>query len=260
MSLILMQFDALIQSGWFLSAAKAVFIVVITALAAQVAGRAIRHFLAITDEKTLPSSSIFINSARSAVWIIGICILLDTCFKVNVSAVIAALGVGGIAISLGFKDTIANLIGGLQVSIMRIIKPGDHIEVGLSQGVVQDVTWRHTRIINTAGQQIIIPNSVINKTALVQLLPLAPVIIPLVISDGGSNLTSRLEAIERTALDAATSVGAVVVHPCLSLLSIEACGVAGKLSFVMDNPDHVAAAQDAVVRSIAPYALPKPVS
>ena len=43
-----------------------------------------------------------------------------------------ALGIGGIAISLGFQDTLSNLIGGLQVSLLRIIKPGDNIEVGSS--------------------------------------------------------------------------------------------------------------------------------
>ena len=54
--------------------------------------------------------------------------MLSTCYGVDVSAAITALGIGGIAISLGFQDTIANLIGGLQVSLLRIIKPGDNIE------------------------------------------------------------------------------------------------------------------------------------
>ena len=86
------------------------------------------------------------NIVRGAVWFLGICIMLSTCFNVNVSAAITALGIGGIAISLGFQDTISNLIGGLQVSLMRIVKPGDNIEVGSSSGVVKDVTWRHTSL------------------------------------------------------------------------------------------------------------------
>ena len=73
-------------------------------------------------------------------------IILDACFNIDASALITALGVGGIAVSLGFQDTLSNLIGGLQMTFMGIIKPGDNIEVGSEKGVVQDITWRHTTI------------------------------------------------------------------------------------------------------------------
>ena len=73
----------------------------------------------------------------------GASVILDTIFNVNTSSIIAALGVGGIAVSLGFQDTLANLIGGLQVTFMGIVKPGDNIEVGSETGVVQDVSLLH---------------------------------------------------------------------------------------------------------------------
>lgn len=47
---------------------------------------------------------------------VGGSVMLSTCFGIDVSAAITALGIGGIAISLGFQDTISNLIGGVQVS------------------------------------------------------------------------------------------------------------------------------------------------
>ena len=75
-----------------------------------------RKMLHYNEEKNLPSSSIFVNIARGAVWLLGVCIMLSTCYGVDVSAAITALGIGGIAISLGFQDTIANLIGGLQAA------------------------------------------------------------------------------------------------------------------------------------------------
>ena len=58
--------------------------------------------------------------------------------------------------SLGFQDTLSNLIGGLQVSLLRIIKPGDNIEVGSATGVVKDITWRHTTIRNGAGEEVLL--------------------------------------------------------------------------------------------------------
>ena len=113
------------------TAISAVVILAITAVVARLTRRFLGRVLAINEERDLPSSSIFINIARGAVWITGVCIMLSTCFRVDVSAAITALGIGGIAISLGFQDTLSNLIGGLQVSLLRIIKPGDNHRGGL---------------------------------------------------------------------------------------------------------------------------------
>ncbi len=63
------------------------------------------------DSNPLPSSSIIINIGRGVIWATGISLILDACFGINANAIVAALGVGGIAVSLGFQDTLANLIG-----------------------------------------------------------------------------------------------------------------------------------------------------
>lgn len=117
-----------------LSVLWAIALVVATAIVARIASRALRHFLD-RDSNPLPSSSIIINIARGVIWATGASIILDACFGVNANALVAALGVGGIAVSLGFQDTLSNLIGGLQVTFMGIVKPGDNIEVGAERGV-----------------------------------------------------------------------------------------------------------------------------
>ncbi|MDY3753896.1 MAG: mechanosensitive ion channel, partial [Collinsella sp.] len=93
-----------------------------TAVAAKVVSKTLRHLLN-RDDNPLPASSIFINIARAVIWMIGGSFILDNCFGINANALVAALGVGGIAISLGFQDTLSNLIGGMQVTFMGIIKP-----------------------------------------------------------------------------------------------------------------------------------------
>ncbi|MCI6470839.1 MAG: mechanosensitive ion channel family protein, partial [Collinsella sp.] len=149
-----------------------------TAVAAKVVSKTLRHLLN-RDDNPLPASSIFINIARAVIWMIGGSFILDNCFGINANALVAALGVGGIAISLGFQDTLSNLIGGMQVTFMGIIKPGDNIEVGGVSGVVQDITWRHTTIEDAYGQTIIVPNSNISKDTLVHLMPFGRVAVPL---------------------------------------------------------------------------------
>ena len=166
------------------------------------------------------------------------------------------MGIGGIAISLGFQDTLSNLIGGLQLSLLRIIKPGDNITVGSESGVVRDVTWRHTTIKNSAGEEIIIPNSIINKTALVQLPPPNQTGLPVVVTTNGEDLTRTASAIEKAADEAASAVGKVKKKPELMFSEITGTGFKGSLAFTMADARNVSKAKDAVLRAIAPLTRP----
>lgn len=124
------------EQRWVHNIIWAGILVIGTAIATKVVSKTLRHLLN-RDDNPLPASSIFINIARAVIWMIGGSFILDNCFGINANALVAALGVGGIAISLGFQDTLSNLIGGMQVTFMGIIKPGDNIEVGGVSGVVQ---------------------------------------------------------------------------------------------------------------------------
>ena len=123
------------EQRWVHNIIWAVILVIVTAIAAKVASKTLRHLLN-RDDNPLPASSIFINIARAVIWMIGGSFILDNCFGINANALVAALGVGGIAISLGFQDTLSNLIGGVQVTFMGIIKPGDNIEVEIGRAHV----------------------------------------------------------------------------------------------------------------------------
>lgn len=256
MEQLIQNLDNLVRADWLNTALSVVIVLAITAVVARLVTRFLRHLLRFNEEKNLPSSSIFVNIARGAIWILGICIILDTSFNVNVSGVIAALGVGGIAISLGFQDTISNLIGGLQVSLMRIVKPGDNIMVGSSTGVVKDVTWRQTTLKNSAGQEIIVPNSIINKTALTHLPPTNQVSVPIVVASSGARLDEVAHAIEQAATEAARAVGKLTKDPQVSFTEVGEAGFVGSVSLRVADSRHGSDAIDAVVRAIAPLTRP----
>lgn len=224
-----------------------------TAIGAKVISRTLRHVLA-RDDNPLPSSSIFINIARACVWMVGGSFILDNCFGINANALITALGVGGIAISLGFQDTLSNLIGGVQVSFMGLVKPGDNIECGGVSGVVQDVTWRHTTIEDSTGQTIIIPNSNISKNTVVHLLPFGRVAVPVTVHD-----TSRWADLDALAAELVAATKAAVEpisafdrEPYVLFLEISDFGVRGKVIFILADDTKTFAANDACVRAIAP--------
>ena len=243
--------DKIVQVEWLSVALTAAAVFAVTFVVSRFAVKFLRHVLS-RDSSPLPSSSIFVNIVRVVIWLIGISIVLSTCFGIDVSAAITALGIGGIAISLGFQDTLSNLIGGLQVSLTGLVEPGDNIEVGGERGIVQDVTWRHTTIENALGERVVVPNSIINKTALVKLRPLNVVSIPVVVTVDGEKLADTAELMRATADAAAQDVCALEKETRVLFSEVTDYGYRGSLTFsVVDAADAVAA-KDAVLRAIAP--------
>lgn len=210
----------------------------------------LRHIMR-RDDNSIPQSSIFVNIARGIIWGIGICLVLDSCFNVNMSALIAALGVGGIALSLGFQDTLSNLIGGVQISFMRIVKPGDNIQVGNNKGVVQDVTWRHATVKNRNGETVIIPNSVISKNAVVHLPPPERVSVPFLASSS-ANLDSMAEQVASIARTTALEYAGIIEEPNVIFTEVTAEGIVGKVLLEIDDAAQATPVSDAITRAIAP--------
>lgn len=115
------------------------------------------------------AGSIFIMIIRVAVWGAGIFTFLKVCFNFDASVILGALGVGGIALSLGLKDTISNLLAGIQISLLRELSIGDWVATGSISGQVQDINWRRTTILDDSGRMHHVPNSTLNSTTLTQM-------------------------------------------------------------------------------------------
>ncbi len=83
----------------------------------------------------------------------------------SVSGLLGALGVGGLAMALAAKDTLANLFGGVTILIDRPFRPGDWITLPSADGVVEEIGLRSTRIRTFAKTLVSIPNSVLANAA-----------------------------------------------------------------------------------------------
>lgn len=228
----------------------AIVILVIVGAVSHVLVKWLRHIMQ-RDSNPIPQSSIFVNITRGIIWGVGICIVLDSCFNVNMSALIAALGVGGIALSLGFQDTLSNLIGGVQISFMRIVQPGDNIQVGNNKGVVQDVTWRHATIKNRNGETVVIPNSVISKNAVVHLPPPERISVPFM-ALSSDDLDSMAEQIVQIAHEIAAQYAEIVSEPNVLFTEVTAEGIMGKVLLEIDDAEQATPVSDAITRAIAP--------
>ncbi len=78
---------------------------------------------------------------------------------VNISAVLAGVGVGGLAVALAAQKTIENLFGGVSVISDRPVLVGDTCQFGGQVGVVEDIGLRSTRIRTNDRTVVTVPNA-----------------------------------------------------------------------------------------------------
>lgn len=185
------------------TSAEVVGIALLTAFGARIAGRMIRAYTQ-RDDSRLPSSTIFVNLARVAIWVIGGVSILGA-MGVSITPLIAALGVGGLAIGLALQPTLENVFAGIQVLMSRQVEPGDFIQLESGeQGWVEDVTWRNTTIKLFTNDLVIVPNATIAQSRIVNFTSTdTQHVISLEL---GVAYDSDLQHVERVTLEVATEM------------------------------------------------------
>ena len=84
----------------------------------------------------------------------------------DIKAIIASLGIGGIAVALAAKDTLSNFFGSLNIITDNSFSQGDWIEAGNVEGTVVDIRMRTTRIRTFANAMITVPNAQLANMAI----------------------------------------------------------------------------------------------
>src|SRR2546425_394822 len=95
---------------------------------------------------------------RGAVYIVGALMLL-TALGVQITPLLTALGVGGLAVALALQDTLSNLFAGAHLLADKPIRVGDYVKVADTvEGYVVDIGWRSTRVRMLQNMVVTIPN------------------------------------------------------------------------------------------------------
>ena len=119
------------------------------------------------DDQVLP---ILRKGIRAIIWIMGIIIGMDN-LGIDITAMIAGLGIGGLALALAAQDMVKNIFGGIMIFLDKPFKIGERIQIDGFDGTVEEVGLRSTRVRTLEGRLLIINNStfsdntVINVTA-----------------------------------------------------------------------------------------------
>ena len=80
---------------------------------------------------------------------------------VNITPIIAWLGLGGFAIGFALRDVISNMLAGLMIIIYNPFLKGDYISVAGSKGKVEEINLRFTVLDTGEGEMELIPNKLI---------------------------------------------------------------------------------------------------
>jgi len=91
--------------------------------------------------------------------IFGVLIALGT-VGVDITPLIAGLGLSGLAIGLALKDAVTNLINGILILVYQPFEQGDIVKIGNAKGTVGEINLRYIQIIDEeTGNEYLVPNS-----------------------------------------------------------------------------------------------------
>jgi MscS family membrane protein len=105
------------------------------------------------------------RALKIVVIVAGLLVLLQN-FDVNVGSLVAGLGIGGVAVALAAKDTIANFFGSLMIFVDRPFQIGDWVKIGDAEGIVEEVGFRSTRVRTFYNSLVTVPNAHFTEAAI----------------------------------------------------------------------------------------------
>ncbi|MGB3495151.1 MAG: mechanosensitive ion channel family protein [Elainellaceae cyanobacterium] len=104
------------------------------------------------------SLNALLPAVRAIVWGLGIVFLLDN-LGFDISAVIAGLGIGGVAVALASQGILKDLFSYFSILFDRPFELGDFIIVGDYMGAVERVGIKTTRLRSLGGEELVMPNT-----------------------------------------------------------------------------------------------------
>jgi len=175
----------------------------VTVLVADIASRLTRAYGRAIDP-TLSGASLIENLIKIVVVAIGMLVILNG-LGVSITPILGALGVGGLAVALALQDTLGNLFAGFYMTLAQQIRIGDYVRLSSGEeGYVIDVDWRATRLRMLPNNTVLVPNSRLSQSIVVNYyLPDRELAV---LVDVGVDYDSDLEIVERVTIDVARDV------------------------------------------------------
>lgn len=182
---------------------KLFFVLVILLVAiiiARITDVFVNNWLRVKNKKTPRLLNKIINFV---IYIVALLMILQF-FDIEITPLLATLGFGALALGLALQPTLANLFAGIRIISDKPVQVGDYIELDNLKGYVEDIGFHTTRIKTLPGNIVIVPNSKLADSIIVNnSLPNDDLGV---IVKCGVSYKSNLKKVEKATLEVAKEI------------------------------------------------------
>jgi small-conductance mechanosensitive channel/CRP-like cAMP-binding protein len=160
------------------------------------------------------------------------------------SSLVAASAVSAIVVGFALQDTLGNAFAGLAIQIEKPFRVSHWIRIGDHEGLVEEVTWRATKLRTRQGTFVIVPNSIISKEPITNYSePIVPVRLSVEV---GATYLKTPAVVKAAMLEALTQTPHALTTPAarVSLVDFANSAITYRLSFWIASYDDQEAALD----------------
>ncbi len=159
------------------------------------------------------------KAVKTVIVILGVLLILGQ-WKVEVSPLLGALGLGGLAIGLALNSSLSNVFGGIQLILDRSLNVGDKITLDSGEtGVVLDIGLRSTKMRTYDNEVISLPNSVLSNARVKNYTK--PDVTIRVAVDFGVAYGSDVARVKQIVVDAISKLDGIMEEPVPQVLFLK---------------------------------------
>ena len=161
------------------------------------------------------AASSFVLSILTVVLYIALVIVLVSSLGFSTAGIIAAFSAVALAVALALKDSLGSLANGMIIIFTKPFKKGDYVEIGGLTGLVQEIRLFNTKILTYDNDMIIVPNSEVLGSKLVNYsaMPLRRIVF-----EFSAPLNADVDLVKRVVLEGVKGIESVVEMPAPSVV------------------------------------------
>lgn len=189
---------------WIDKAFFVITVLIVTLSVSRVVSVLISHWLKV-QKRFKKTPKLIERIVTITIYLIAFLMVLSY-FKIEITPLVATLGIGGLAVGLALQNTLSNFFAGLHIIVDKPINVGDFIELPEANisGYVEDIGWRSTRIRTLPNTIVIVPNSKLAENIIVNDSLPEPEMAVLV--QCGVAYGSDLKKVEKVTIDVARKI------------------------------------------------------
>lgn len=158
----------------------------------------------ITERLSHEQRGLVVKFSNLLLYVLAVLVTLDSA-GISITPILASLGVGSVAVALALQDTLGNIFAGIYILIDKPFRVGHFIRIDSNtEGFIDHIGWRSTRIRQPSNSLVIIPNSKVSSAVVINFnMPTPQVSLPI---DASVSYDADLERVEKVTLEVATEI------------------------------------------------------